>query len=428
MSAVRSPLQADPSGTDAAEVARALGADLERGLTAAEAARRLAEQGRNELRGASPLPTWARVLAHFQDPLIYLLLAAIVIALAAWSLEGRAGWPVDAIGIAAVVLLNGALGFMQEAKVRDAVAALARMTEATSAVLRDGQPLRVPSAELVRGDLLLLSEGDAVGADARLLEATTLRVQEASLTGESEAVLKDAATLPAAVPLGDRLNMVFKGTAVAQGGARAIVTATAMDTEMGAIAKLLEAIVDEPTPLAREVARIGGMLGIAVVIIAVVVMGTLFALSDIGSASDVTRVLLLGVSLAVAAVMALATLLTIDFYLPAGLIDGNQTLDNARTAGFTALVLVLAQLFNCFDARSDRTSSFVNPFVNRWLWGSIALAVLLQVAVVHLAWLNVAFGTVPLTLEQWALCTAMTSAVLWASELRKLALRAWAAR
>ena len=292
----------DPSVTDAAEVARAVGADLERGLTAAEASQRLAQNGRNELRGAPPLPTWRRVLAHFQDPLIYLLLAAIVIALAAWFLEGRAGWPVDAIVIAVVVLLNGALGFMQEAKARDAVAALARMTEATSAVMRDGQPLRVPSAELVRGDLLLLGEGDAVGADARLADATVLRVQEASLTGESEAVLKDAATLAAAVPLGDRLNMVFKGTAVVQGSARAVVTATAMATEMGAIATLLEATVDEPTPLALEVARIGRMLGIAVVIIAVVVMGTLFALSDIRNASDVTRVLLLGVSLAVAAV------------------------------------------------------------------------------------------------------------------------------
>jgi len=292
----------DPSLTDAADVARAAGADLERGLTAVEAERRLAQYGRNVLRGAPPVPTWRRVLAHFQDPLIYLLLAAIVIALAAWWIEGRSGWPVDAIVIAAVVLLNGALGFMQEAKARDAVAALARMTEATSAVMRGGVALRVPSAELVRGDLLLLGEGDAVGADARLVDATALRVQEASLTGESEAVLKDAATLNSAMPLGDRLNMVWKGTAVVQGSARAVITATGMATEMGAIATLLEATADEPTPLALEVARIGRMLGIAVVIIAVVVMGTLFALSDIRNAGDVTRVLLLGVSLAVAAV------------------------------------------------------------------------------------------------------------------------------
>jgi P-type Ca2+ transporter type 2C len=120
-------------------------------------------------------------------------------------------------------------------------------------------------------------------------------------------------------------------------------------------------------------------------------------------------------------VMAAVTLLTIDLYLPGGLVEGNHDLANARTAGFT--VLVLAQLFNCLAARSDRTSAFVRPFVNRWLWGSIALAVLLQVAVVHLGWLNTAFGTVPLSLWQWGVCIAMASAVLWASELRKLLLR-----
>jgi P-type Ca2+ transporter type 2C len=126
------------------------------------------------------------------------------------------------------------------------------------------------------------------------------------------------------------------------------------------------------------------------------------------------------------AVMAAVTLLTIDLYLPGGLIEGTHTLDNARTAGFT--VLVLAQLFNCFNARSDRTSAFSHLFVNRWLWASIALAVLLQVAVVHVGWLNTAFGTVPLTLDQWALCVAMASGVLWASELRKLVVRAVASR
>jgi P-type Ca2+ transporter type 2C len=122
------------------------------------------------------------------------------------------------------------------------------------------------------------------------------------------------------------------------------------------------------------------------------------------------------------AAMAAVTLLTIDLYLPGGLIEGTHTLDRARTAGFT--VLVLAQLFNCFNARSDHRSAFVNLFVNGWLWASIALAVLLQVAVVHVGWLNTAFRTVPLSFDQWALCVAMASGVLWASELRKLVARA----
>ncbi|MEK6211989.1 MAG: cation-translocating P-type ATPase [Pseudomonadota bacterium] len=292
----------DPSVKNADEVARALGADVENGLTSQEASRRLAQDGPNELRSAPRRPGWRRLLSHFHDPLVYLLLAAVAIALVAWVIKGLVGWPVDAIVIAIVVLLNAVLGYVQEAKAEDAVAALARMTAATSAVLRDGQVLRVPSAELVRGDLLVLGEGDAVGADARLVQTTSLRVQEASLTGESEAVLKDAATLREPATLGDRLDMVFKGTAVAQGTGRAVVTATGMDTEMGSIAEMLEATLEEPTPLEKEIGRIGRMLGIAVVIIAVVVVATILLISDIRSAADVIDVLLLGVSLAVAAV------------------------------------------------------------------------------------------------------------------------------
>src|SRR5690606_16459920 len=116
--------------------------------------------------------------------------------------------------------------------------------------------------------------------------------------------------------------------------------------------------------------------------------------------------------------MAVVTLLTIDLYLPGGLIEGSRELDNARTAGFT--VLVLAQLFNCFNSRSDRTSAFSHLFVNPWLWAAIALSVLLQVAVVHIDFLNVAFGTAPLELGQWLVCIGMASLVLWFEEARKL--------
>jgi magnesium-transporting ATPase (P-type) len=291
----------DPSLLGADAVAQALGTDLQRGLGAAEAAARLSRDGPNELRAAPRVPTWRRVLAQLQDPLVYLLLAAVAVALVAWAIEGH-GVPVDAIVIAIVVALNAALGYAQEAKAENAVAALAGMTAATCSVARDGQLMRIPSAQLVRGDLLVLSEGDLVGADARLVQAATLRVQEASLTGESEAVLKDAATLRAPVPLGERLNMVFKGTAVAQGNARAVVTAIGMDTEVGSIAVMLDATADEATPLQKEVARIGRMLGVAVVVIAIVVVGTILAISNIETASQLITVLLLGVSLAVAAV------------------------------------------------------------------------------------------------------------------------------
>ena len=292
----------EPSLKDVEDVLKALGTDLKSGLTSQESGRRLAQDGPNELLAVPQLPVWRRVVSHFQDPLIYLLLVAIAVALAAWFVDGRVGWPVDAMVITLIVLLNGILGFVQEARAQNAVAALARMTAVTSAVLRDGQVRRVPSDQLVRGDLLVLAEGDAVGADARLAEAAVLRVQEASLTGESEAVAKDAATLHQPEALGDRINMVFKGTSVTQGTARAVVTATAMETEMGAIARMLQATVEEPTPLEQEVGRLGRMLGLAVVAITAVVVGTILAISEIQSTADVMRVLLLGVSLAVAAV------------------------------------------------------------------------------------------------------------------------------
>jgi magnesium-transporting ATPase (P-type) len=116
------------------------------------------------------------------------------------------------------------------------------------------------------------------------------------------------------------------------------------------------------------------------------------------------------------------TLLTIDLYLPGGLVEGGRNLDNVRTAGFT--VLVLAQLFNCLNARSETTSAAHRLFDNAWLWAAIALSALLQLAVVHLPFLNAAFGTTPLTLQQWLVCAAIASAVLWAGEVRKLILRA----
>ncbi|KPF45399.1 haloacid dehalogenase [beta proteobacterium AAP121] len=297
----------DPSLADTAELAQALGTDLARGLSADEAAQRLRTDGPNELRAVPPVSAWRRALAQLQDPLVYLLGAAAAVALAAWWFEGRgrpgaAGWPLDAIVIAGVVLLNAVLGWLQEAKAAQAVAALAKMTTATSAVLRDGAVARVPSAELVKGDVLVLAEGDAVGADARLAQAAALKLLEAPLTGESEAVLKDAARLPAPVALGDRLNMVFKGTAVAQGSGRALVTATGMQTEMGGIATLLDTTPDAPTPLQLEIAHLGRVLGIAALVIAAVVVATILLISDIHGAADVITVLLLGVSLAVAAV------------------------------------------------------------------------------------------------------------------------------
>ena len=248
------------------------------------------------------MPGWRKLLEQFRDPLVYLLVGAVVISLAAWITEGAVGVPVDAVVITAVLLVNAVLGYLQQARAESAVAALQAMTEATSTVLRAGTPTVVPSRDLVPGDVLMLAEGDAVGADARLLTATALRVAEAALTGESEPVGKSADPLSGARPVADRLNMVYRGTAVTQGVGHAVVTATGMDTEMGAIAELLEATEAEPSPLQRELAQVGRYLGLAVVAIAVVVIAVTLALSEIRSLHDLVTVLLLGVSLAVAAV------------------------------------------------------------------------------------------------------------------------------
>jgi magnesium-transporting ATPase (P-type) len=292
----------DVSCVDADVVAAQLGVDPATGLSVREAARRLEADGPNELRGKKAIATWRKILAQFQDPLIYLLLAAVAISLVSWVLEGAEGAPVDALVIAAIVVLNAILGYTQEAKAEDAVAALGTMTAASSTVLRGGELRRVPSAELVRGDVLVLSEGDAVGADARLLTASALHIQEASLTGESEAVAKSLATLEQPASLADRVNMVYQGTAVSQGVGRAVVTGVGMATEVGAIADLLDATVAEPTPLQNEVNRIGKLLGALVVFIALAVMITIVVVDGVTEAHDFVVVLLLGVSLAVAAV------------------------------------------------------------------------------------------------------------------------------
>ena len=204
--------------------------------------------------------------------------------------------------IAAIVVANGVIGFVQERRVEEAVAALASLTAVTCSVLREGDLVRVRAADLVRGDVLALAEGDAVGADARVVSAASLQVAEAALTGESMPVEKDPAALAHPVALGDRRNMVFRGSAVARGVGRAVVTATGMSTEVGRIAELLDETETEPSPLQRELAALSRALGLAVSAIAGVVVLTLAWVNGVHSAGDLETMLLLGVSLAVAAV------------------------------------------------------------------------------------------------------------------------------
>ena len=292
----------DAFSTDADTVAADSGVDPDRGLDDAEVARRQVRYGPNRLRARRRPPLWRRMVRQVADPLIGLLLAAVVVSFVAWAVEGAVGLPVDALVILAIIALNAALGIVQESRAERAVAALAVMTQARCTVLRAGRLRTIPSADVVPGDILVLTEGDQVAADARLFHATSLRVAEAALTGESEPVEKATGTLTADVQLADRTNMVHKGTAVTRGTGRAIVTATGMDTRMGAIATMLDETMDEPAPLQREVGRLGRVLSRIVVAIAIVVVVAILILQGAEDPADVVTVLLLGVSLAVAAV------------------------------------------------------------------------------------------------------------------------------
>ena len=310
----------DPSLTDADQVAQALNVDPRTGLSSEEAKRRLDKFGPNELASAPPVPKWKKFLQQFQDPLVYLLLAATAISLVAWIIEkvnaapGAEGeaLPFDSIVIVLILIVNAILGYMQEAKEEEAVNALSEMTAPTSNVLRNGRVERINTTDIVPGDILVLGEGDTVPADGRLLAAASLRIAEASLTGESVPVGKKPATLDSAKALGDRANMVFNGTSVTQGTGRAIVTGTGMNTQVGKIADLLQSTEDEATPLQKEMNHVSKILGIAVCIIAVVVLLALAVLEGFHSVHDVIDSLLLAVSLAVAAVPeGLAAILTV---------------------------------------------------------------------------------------------------------------------
>jgi calcium-translocating P-type ATPase len=275
---------------------------LATGLDDAEAQRRLRVDGPNELETPKTRSWWSRIAAQFTDPLVLLLLGAIAISLVAWWLEEEGGFPVDAIVIAVIVILNAGLGAVQEERAEAAVAALTRMTAARATVLRGGRRSSIPSRDVVAGDVLLIEEGDAVTADARVVTSTSLSVAEASLTGESEAVAKSTDRVGRDAALGDRTSMVFAGTAAVAGHGTALVTGTGMTTEVGHIATMLNETERLPTPLEREIAHVGKVLGIAVVLISLIVIGTSLVVSDINGASDVVEVLLIGVSLAVAAV------------------------------------------------------------------------------------------------------------------------------
>jgi len=280
----------------------ALSSDARQGLTSDEARARLERFGRNELAAEPPLPAWRRLLAQFRDVLVILLLIATAVSGGLWALERDTALPYEAIAIMAIVLLNAAMGYVQESRAEASVAALRAMSAANATVVRGGERQTVPAAEIVPGDIILVAEGDTIPADARLIESAALQTAEAALTGESLPVSKDIAQIADEVPLGDRDNMIFSGTHATYGHAKAIVTATAMHTEMGRIAGLLKQTPQEATPLQRELDRTGKVLGFVVIAIAIVMIVTIILVQDVHGTAALFDVLIFGVALAVAAV------------------------------------------------------------------------------------------------------------------------------
>lgn len=285
-----------------AGVLSALATEADRGLTSTDARARLESHGANRLKGQPRVPAWRRFLGQFADGLVLLLVAAALISVVLWLADRQTTLPYDAIVILGIVLLNAAIGHVQQTRAEGALSALHRMAAPRATVIRDGNRQVIASDLLVPGDIILIEEGDIVSADARLVEAVSLRAAEASLTGESAPVSKHAAPIAGAVAIGDRRNMLFSGTSVTRGHGAAVVTATGMRTEMGRIAGMLETTRDEMTPLQLELGRAGRFLGVIVIILALVIVGAILLVSDINDISGLFDVLILGIALAVAAV------------------------------------------------------------------------------------------------------------------------------
>ena len=273
------------------ELLKQLGSSVA-GLSATEAGRRLITDGPNELKETKRISPFQIFLGQFTSLIVWILIAAGVIS-------GVLGDMVDAIAIFAIVVLNAVIGFYHEYSAEQSIAALKKMSAAQAKVRRDGQTTSIPASHIVAGDILTLEAGDLVAADARLLEAASLKCIESALTGESEAVLKQAATLADQnVALGDRENMVFMGTSVAAGTGQAVVVATAMRSELGRIAGLIEkASPDNGTPLQRQLDSFGRVLIWA----ALGVVGLLFGLGLLRGV-EFFELAMTSISLAVAAV------------------------------------------------------------------------------------------------------------------------------
>lgn len=271
-------------------VARELGTDAAKGLATEDIAGRVEKYGPNSLAEHEKESRLKKLSRQFTEFIILVLIGAAIIA-------GALGEWIDTLAIMAIVILNGVIGFMQEEKAEKVMEALKRLSAPEAKVLRGGELSSVPANSLVPGDLIVLESGDHVPADCRIIDSKLLRVQEASLTGESTPIEKTTGPLEDSVPLADRTNMAYLGTNIVYGRGRAIVTGTGMATEMGKIAQMLQEVKSEPTPLQRKLSEFGRYLVYAAggICALIFVLGVL-------RGETVVEMFLVAVSLAVAAI------------------------------------------------------------------------------------------------------------------------------
>ncbi|MCX7825802.1 MAG: HAD-IC family P-type ATPase, partial [Verrucomicrobiae bacterium] len=272
------------------EVCRGLAVDPSVGLSSQEAAKRFVEHGPNELREKAGTPAWVMFLHQFKSPLIYVLLAAALVALFLGELK-------DAGVIFGVLVINAVIGFIQEGRAERSMVALKKLASPKSRVRRDGKVVSVPSRDLVPGDVLILSAGDRIAADARLTDVAALICSEGALTGESTGVNKKLEPLPEDAPLADRKNMVFAGTVVASGRGESVVVATGMHSELGKIATMVQEAGETLTPLQVRMQSFSKMI----IIVVLSVIGLVF-MQGLWRGLPVREIFMVALSQAVSAI------------------------------------------------------------------------------------------------------------------------------
>ncbi len=285
-----------------------LDSNADSGLTPQEIQQRLQKYGPNELQETAGRSPWEILLDQFKNIMLLMLIGVALISgfldLMAWrggSLKPGEVPFKDTIAILAIVILNGILGYVQESRAEKALAALKKLTSPLVRVMRDGRLVEIAAKELVPGDVMLLEAGMQIAADGRLIEQSNLQIRESALTGEAEAVNKQATLkLPEETDLGDRINLVFQGTEVVQGRAKVLVTNTGMTTELGKIAAMLQAVESEPTPLQQRMTQLGNVLVTGSLILVAIVVGA--GVIQARGFSNIQELLEVSLSMAVAVV------------------------------------------------------------------------------------------------------------------------------